>query len=156
MLHKFLGEILQWWQNSLLLKPTTQTDRYNLFYLGDTATLIVQQHWNCASILPSPSVSIQTSQSCSFWNSVCIYWSDNILGDILDIFLRIFAPLGISCTKWRHKIVITKIIIDHKLISKVVFTATSFPVLEDHLWLFPFPISPPPCLSSPVELLFIC
>lgn len=85
--------------------------------------------------IPNPSVSIQTSKSCSFW-------SDNILGDILDIFLRIFAPLGISCTKWRHKIVITKIIIDHKLISKVVFTATSFPVLEDHLWPFPFPISP--------------
>lgn len=118
---------------------------------------VILQHWqsNCTEIalpsspIPNPSVSIQTSKSCSFWNSVCVYWSDNVLGDILDIFLRIFAPLGVSCSKWRHKIVITKIIIDHKLISKVVFTATSFPVLEDHLWLFPFrslshPDSPPP------------
>lgn len=99
--------------------------------------------------IPRPSVSIQTSKSWSFWNSVCIYWSDNILGDILDIFLRIFAPLGISWTNWWHKIVTTKIVIDHKLISKVVFTAAGFPVPEDHLWLFPFPIFSPPCLSSP-------
>lgn len=96
-----------------------------------------------------PSISTQTSKSSSFWNSVCIYWSDNTLGDILDIFLRIFAPLGVSWTNWRHKIVITKIIIDRKLISKVVFTATGFPVPEDRLWLFTFPISPQPCLSSP-------
>lgn len=111
------------------------------------STLIVQLHWNCDSLLPlsipHPSVSIQTSKSWSFWNSVCIYWSDNILWDILDIFLRIFAPLGVSWTHWRHKTVITKIIIDHKLISKVMFTAAGFPVLEDHLWLFPFPISTP-------------
>ena len=91
---------------------------------------------------PSPSVNIQTSKSWSSWNSVCIYWSDNILGDVLDIFLRTFALLGVLWTSWRHTRVITTIIIDHKLISKVVFTATGFRVLKDPLWPLLFPVSP--------------
>lgn len=101
--------------------------------------LIVQLHRNCD--VPVPSVSIQASKNWFFWNSVSFYWSDNTCRDILTIFLRIFAPLGISWTNWRHEIVITRIVTHYKLISKMVFTAAGFLVLEDSLWLLPFPNS---------------
>lgn len=94
-----------------------------------------------AAVMPRPLCQHQASKNWFFWNSVSFCWSDNTCRDILTIFLRIFAPLGISGTNWRHEIVITRIVIHSKLISKVVFTAAGFLVLEDRFWLFPFPNS---------------
>lgn len=128
--HAFEANNPDWWISSVLAG----------WYWN---SLIVQLHWNCG-FPPSP-IHLSASRQASTDLCGILSASTDQMMDLETFWMYYWEYLlpwvfhglteGIK--------VITKIIIDHKLISKVVFTATGFPVLEDHLWLFPFPVSSP-------------